>query len=112
MVAVGVLAAAGTYAGTTLTEPPARAVPTPAHTCPANVKPDGCAYLTQLNTAFPGMVPTNAYQAAEIICINLRTITPEEESVAWQSNHTTFNLSQAEKYISITQDDVPSSCYW
>jgi hypothetical protein len=32
--------------------------------------------------------------------------------VAWQRNHTTFTLSQAEKYISITQDDVPSSCYW
>jgi hypothetical protein len=113
MVAVGVLAAAGTYTGTVLTEP----APAPApgtYDCPSaatntvGVNAQGCTYLTDLANAFgAAKIPANALNAARNpLCPYLRTMPEETVVQAWLSSHPSFTLAQAEQYIQITQKDM------
>jgi hypothetical protein len=111
-----VLAAAGTYTGTTLAAPAQAPAAAPPYTCPTGgpitVKPAGCDYLKELNAAFPGMVPIAAYVNASTICLGLRATTPDKYAVDWQRTHPAFTITQAEEFIKITQADIPSGCYW
>jgi hypothetical protein len=100
MAVAAAVASGGTYAGVTLTSS--------APSCPAGVSAAGCMYLADLATA--GLpIPSNAINAAGIICINLRSITVEAQARGFLLGHPAFTLNQAEQYIEITQKDMCDS---
>jgi hypothetical protein len=52
-------------------------------------------------------VPSNALNAAGIICVNLRSgVTAEAQAQSFQLGHPAFSPGQAQEYIAITQQDM------
>jgi hypothetical protein len=103
MAVVGVLAAAGTFAGTTLADSAPAA--TSSYACPQGISSSQCSYLEDLAGA--GLaVPGNALNAAGIICIDLSSETAEQVATAFLGTHPGMTLGQAEQYIEITQKDM------
>jgi hypothetical protein len=99
--AAAAIASAGTYAGTTLTSGSPVAA---AYTCPAGISASDCSYLTDLaSVTLP--IPSNALNAAGIICINLKSLTIAQEAQQWVLGHSNFTTAQAIDYITITQGD-------
>jgi hypothetical protein len=96
MAAVALLAAAGTYTGTTLAESPPPAAPVTAET----------QYIMDLQAA--GLpVPSNAVNAGHIICANLHGgVTVPQQAAAFLTTHPGWTTAMADQYIAITQKDL------
>ena len=96
MAVVATLAAAGTYAGTTLADAPAAPAPVTAES----------QYLTDLqNAGLP--VPANAVNAGRIICANLHGgVTVPAQAQAFLGTHPGWTTGMADQYIAITQKDL------